>query len=182
MTPLGSARRVGSVGRMGWFGSVAPATLVARTLASAALVVSVLLTAGCGADEPDSAATTSAEAADTASTVAPETTAPPATDPPTTPTTTAPPTSAFPTPTAAGAALYQAWTTGSRETSGSLAPAAELDKLFASPPLPGVKNRGCDDGEFGSASCFFGNDQGGVNVGLSPAPGGWSIATIDPFG
>jgi hypothetical protein len=80
--------------------------------------------------------------------------------------------------------LFGAWTKSDRNGAGALnlAPPAELDKLFAAVPLPSVKNRGCDDGEFGSASCFFGNGQGGVNVTLSPAPGGWSISAIDPFG
>lgn len=80
--------------------------------------------------------------------------------------------------------MYGAWTKGDRASAGALnlAPPAELDKLFAAVPLPAAKNRGCDEGEFDAANCFFGNGQGGVNITLVPVPGGWSVDTIDPFG
>ncbi len=100
------------------------------------------------------------------------------------PTTELPLLASFPTPKDAGAAVYAAWTGSDRAVAGSLGLAlpAELDKLFATPPLPAAKNRGCDSGEFGTASCFFGNGQGGVNVTLEPsASGGWSVSAIDPF-
>ncbi|MFN8051885.1 MAG: hypothetical protein U0Q22_10635 [Acidimicrobiales bacterium] len=142
------------------------------------LVVGVACSSGATASSKGSTSTSLA-AGTAASTAAPTTAAP------TVPPTTAPPAvAAFPNPTAAGAALYRAWTTSNRVAAGalSLAPPAELDKLFAAPPRSGAKNRGCDDGDFGSANCFFANDQGGVNVVLTPGPGGWSVSTIDPFG
>lgn len=152
------------------------------TLLAVVSVVFACLLSGCGGDDAgDAGVTPPVEAVTTTTTAGPTTTAVLDTLPPT----TAPPAVAtFPTPTAAGAALFSAWTSGDRAAAGgsNLAPAVELDKLFAVAPLSGVKNRGCDDGEFGSASCFFGNGQGGVNVTLTPAPTGWSIATIDPFG
>jgi len=153
-----------------------------RSIKAAPLVAAALLVipAGCGGDDGATSATTKVPAS-TTTTTAVTTTAVPPTEAPT----TAPPVvHAFATPTAAGAALFGAWTKGDRGAAGALqlAPPSELDKLFAASPLASVKNRGCDDGEFGTASCFFGNGQGGVNVTLNPAPGGWAIATIDPFG
>jgi len=149
-----------------------------RTIGIGSVAALVVLGVGCSSDDDPSAAVTTTAAPTT--TEAATTTVPPATTPPT----TAPaPLATFPTPTAAGQALFSAWTKGDRVGAGAvgLAPPAELDKLFAAPPLPAAKNRGCDDGDFDAASCFFGNDQGGVNVGLSPAAGGWSITSIDPF-
>lgn len=116
-------------------------------------------------------------------TAAPTTTAPaPTTSAAPTTTASLPPIS-FPSPDAAGSALYKAWTTSNREAAGALrlAPPSELDKLFAARPVA-AKNRGCDAGSFGEANCFFGNGQGGVNVALAPAQGGWAIIAIDPFG
>ena len=141
-------------------------------------VVALVVVAGCSSAERGADSSTTSRA------VATTTTEPVTTVATTAPPTAPPPVAAFPTPTAAGAALFGAWTTGDRATAGALnlAPASELDKLYAAAPGPSVKNRGCDDGDFGDASCFFGNGQGGVNVGLVPAAGGWSIATIDPFG
>lgn len=163
-------------------GSVHTVNRVTRSIAGTLAGVLLVAASACGGDSDaagdtageDAAATTTTLAADASTTEAPPSEAP---------TTTALMPTAFPTPAAAGEALFDAWRSGDRAAAGALnlAPASELDKLFAAPALPTAKNRGCDDGEFGSASCFFGNDQGGVNVGLSTAPGGWSIVTIDPF-
>ena len=149
--------------------------------ASAALVVA-LGAVGCGTDSDDAATTTTTEPASSSTTDG--VTAESSTTLPTTeaPTTTAAPT-AFATPADAASALFSAWKSGDSAAAGALllAPAAELDKLFASPALPEAKNRGCDDGEFGTASCFFGNGQGGVNVLLGGAANGWTVSSIDPF-
>jgi hypothetical protein len=104
---------------------------------------------------------------------------------PTASTTVAAAVASFPTPSAAGEALFGAWKRGDRQAAGALlvAPPAELDKLFMAPARgAAAKNRGCDDGAFGTASCFFANGQGGVNVTLTPGGGGWQITSIDPFG
>lgn len=135
---------------------------------------------GCGGDSKAGSESSRPESTSTAPTTetVPETAV-------TLPPTTAPPVVAsFPTPKDAGAAVYAAWTSSDRAVAGSLGLAlpAELDKLFATPPLPAAKNRGCDSGEFGTASCFFGNGQGGVSVTLEPSEsGGWSVSAIDPF-
>lgn len=154
----------------------------ARSLVAPALVALALVPTACSSDaDDDGAAAVTTAAPATSSTTAPEAT----TAAPTAPATTAAPVvAAFPTPAAAGTALYSAWTKGDRAGAGALnlAPPGELDKLFAAAPLAAAKNRGCDDGDFDAASCFFGNGEGGVNVGLVPVAGGWAIATVDPFG
>lgn len=142
---------------------------------AAALALSAL-TAGCGSDSKSSGSTASTTARPTSTSAAVSTTVAPAP-------TAAPVLQTFASPDAAGDALYGAWTTNNKLAATTLAPSAELEKLFAAAPRSDVKNRGCDDGEFGTANCFFGNGQGGVNVTLTPAPaGGWSISSIDPFG
>lgn len=156
----------------------------ARTLVLPALVALVALAVvatSCSSDaDSDGAAPASTAASVTTSTTAPVASTAAPTAPPTS---AAPVVATFPTPAAAGTALYSAWTKGERAGAGALnlAPPAELDKLFAAAPLAAAKNRGCDDGDFDAASCFFGNGEGGVNVGLVPAEGGWAVATIDPF-
>jgi hypothetical protein len=148
-----------------------------------ALVALALVSTSCTSDsDADDAATatTVARTSDPSTSVVESTTGAPTVPP----TTAAPILATFPSPAAAGTALFSVWTSGDRAGAGALnlAPPAELDELFAASPLPDAKNRGCDDGNFDAASCFFGNGQGGVDVGLVPAAGGWSIATIDPFG
>lgn len=139
-----------------------------------ALAVTVFL-AGCSGGAK---AATSTSIASVTSTLA--------TTPSTAPRTTAVPTTvfvprAFPTPSAAGSAIFAAWTKGDRIVAGAYAEAGQLDALFGVPPA-GARNRGCDDGAFGGvANCFFGlRSGGGVSVGLSAAAGGgWVVATID---
>lgn len=148
-----------------------------------ALVALALVSTSCTSDsDADDAttATTAPQPSDPSTSVVESTTGAPTVPP----TTAAPILATFPSPAAAGTALFSAWISGDRAGAGALnlAPPAELDELFAASPLPDAKNRGCDDGDFDAASCFFGNGQGGVDVGLVPAAGGWSIATIDPFG
>ncbi len=96
--------------------------------------------------------------------------------------TAAPPTlRSFATPSDAGKALFAAWVAGDSTAAVGLGPDTDIFALFALPAGPSAKNRGCDAGEFGSASCFFSNGQGGVNVTLAPGPDGWQISAIAPF-
>lgn len=87
----------------------------------------------------------------------------------------------FATPTDAGKELFAVWRSGDGAAAAGLAQPVEILKLFAVPALPEAKNRGCDDGAFGAANCFFGNGQGGVNVSLVPGPNGWQIDTIEAY-
>lgn len=146
----------------------------------------VLVLAGCSDDRAeDSDSSDRTTTSERSTTVPPSTTVAPTTAPPTTaaPTTVPVPAVDFATPSDAGRALFDVWRSGDRARAGAerLAPAAQLDRLFAAPAAPAAKNRGCDSGSFGSAGCFFINEPGGVNISLVPRGQRWIIETIEPF-
>jgi hypothetical protein len=101
----------------------------------------------------------------------------------TTTTTTAPPApQAFGDPTSAAKMIFAEWSGGRASSlSATTAPAEELAKLVALAPLSDAKNRGCDDGELGQATCFFANGQGGVKLYFEQSAAGWTIVAIDAY-
>lgn len=139
--------------------------------------VSVLIAAcgsdGSGGDVDAVPTTTSIEVAEVSTTVAD----------PTTTTTSIFVGAVFAGPDDAAVALFEAWTTGDEAAAvrAGLGPPDQLAALFATPVDVDVRRRTCSTGEFGVASCFFGNGQGGVNIELEPAGDGWTIVRIDPF-
>ena len=146
------------------------------------LVVVVATIASCGANGANGASaglSTSAPSTSTTSLPVVVTTAPA----PAPSSTAAVPAASFPNPGAAAQAIFRVWTAGDRAAAGALAlaPAGELDKLFAHKALPAAKLRTCDDGAFGPATCFFGNGQGGVSLTLTKAGTGWSVINIDAY-
>lgn len=177
------------VGPGGCLGTVAgvfrrPTRLPARAPFAAAVLAVLALGAGACASV-DGKVTKVSGGSEAVTSAAPTSAAPTSSAPPTTVVvTTTTPAAVFPTPAAAGEALFAAWTAGDRAAAGvaNLAPPAELDKLFAAVPSPAARNRGCDEGAFDAAGCFFGDGPGGVNVHLVSAAGGWTIESVDPFG
>ena len=143
------------------------------------LVVVIATIASCGANGASAGGSTSAPTTSTTSLPVVVTTAPA----PTPSSTAAVPAASFPSPGAAAQAIFRVWTAGDRAAAGALAlaPAGELDKLFAHKALPAAKLRTCDDGAFGPATCFFGNGQGGVSLTLTRAGTGWSVTNIDAY-
>jgi hypothetical protein len=113
------------------------------------------------------ASTTASTTTSTTSTTAVTTTAPPAL-------------TQFPDQETAAQKLYAAWAKNNRAAAVGLADPVQLDALFRDhPPQSFTENRHCDTGEFGVATCFFANGQGGVSVSVTHTPAGpWMITGI----
>ena len=98
-------------------------------------------------------------------------------------TTTLPIVLSFPDQETAAQKLFSAWKSGDQNAALGLGPAGDLAKLFTSfRPQSNAEDRHCDNGEFGTSSCFFANGQGGVNVTVTHnTDGSWSITKVDAY-
>jgi len=161
------------------------AALTAVALTAVAMCAAV---GGCGGDGgaggPAPPVTAATSTTSTTSTTSVSTAAITPTVTASTPTSTVAPTPAvFPSPRAAADLLFSAWISGDRAVADAShwAPAPELDKLFGAAVIATPRNRGCDDGLGGMSQCFVANGNGGIDIDLVAASGGWTVQTITPF-
>ncbi len=98
-------------------------------------------------------------------------------------TTVTPSMASFPNQELAAQKLYRAWVAGDVAGAAGLGPSADIANLFSKfKPQPNAEDRHCDNGEFGTSSCFFANGQGGVNVTvIHNVDGSWTITKIDAY-
>lgn len=89
----------------------------------------------------------------------------------------------FASPKVAADLLFAAWTSGDRSAADAAhwALPAELDELFGAAAVAAPKNRGCDEGLGGMSQCFVANGNGGIDIDLVAAPGGWTVQSITAF-
>ena len=160
-----------------------------RRIAPLAPLIAIVVLAACSGSAPTASSTASPTTAPiTAPTTATTadttviTTSTTSTTAPTTTTTTAL-IFTFPDQETAAQKLFAAWKSGDQAAAAGLGPAVDIATLFTKfAPQSNAEDRHCDNGEFGTSSCFFANGQGGVNVTVTHnAEGSWSITKIDAY-
>ena len=160
-----------------------------RRIAPLAPLIAIVVLAACSGSAPTASSTASPTTAPiTAPTTATTadttviTTSTTSTTAPTTTTTTAL-IFTFPDQETAAQKLFAAWKSGDQAAAAGLGPAIDIATLFTKfAPQSNAEDRHCDNGEFGTSSCFFANGQGGVNVTVTHnAEGSWSITKIDAY-
>ena len=162
-----------------------------RRIAPLAPLIAIVVLAACSGSAPTASSTASPTTAPTTATTAvttvitvitTSTTSTTSTTAPTTTTTTAL-IFTFPDQETAAQKLFAAWKSGDQAAAAGLGPAVDIATLFTKfAPQSNAEDRHCDNGEFGTSSCFFANGQGGVNVTVTHnADGSWSITKIDAY-
>ncbi len=160
-----------------------------RRIAPLAPLTAIMILAACSGSSQTASSTASPTTAPitttTTATTAVTTVITTSTTAPTAPTTTT--TTAliftFPDQETAAQKLFAAWKSGNQAAAAGLGPAVDIATLFTKfAPQSNAEDRHCDNGEFGTSSCFFANGQGGVNVTVTHnADGSWSITKIDAY-
>ncbi|MGI8664173.1 MAG: hypothetical protein ACR2LQ_13340 [Acidimicrobiales bacterium] len=97
-------------------------------------------------------------------------------------TTLAPPLQPRADPSAAAAALLDAWKAADERGAATIAEPAAVQALFAAGTPATVEARGCSDAKYDPAQCVFRTDVGEVQVRTTMQGGGWVVdqARVSP--